>query len=592
MDPTRGWSVAAQAAQAHLPFKELHDSNVIESLGSGQLAFDAARITTESAQASAARKSRRRRKRFALPLLVAHPAGISIEVLACPDSGSDENIVSLELVNSLGLKIVQANDEPRQFSVANGKIVRSVGQVSTRCGFATGTPSAADLECTLHVFHTLAVPLIMGIEFLQQTETFSKYTDRLVEQLVPAMQTLRVNSVGRPKRSLICRLDTYVGCATVDTGSDLDLVSSVFAKSRAFKIDPASEQVEFADCSVGHTTGVVNSSFVVGNVNSLGFHPRGKAIDLDLFVLDNLNADILVGQDTIETLDIFNLHDESLIPSIVRLGESEVNIIRHIGRLEQGVTKLWKKFKRGFSTNPSDSVTGVVAQVDLDQQENARRERERARIRKLSGSTKERAQEYENATILTYERERRNQLSPPIYQEGALPPLQMAVEDHRDLPQSSFPLSPPIPISLQNSRHYFLSPPVSPPSSPSAYLYGNEASGTIPSIPSSPTSITDRASIDDITSPRIGAYTCTFSGCTAPAFQTQYLLDSHANVHSQARPHYCPVTGCPRSEGGKGFKRKNELIRHRLIVHEAHGHVCPFRHRRMVKYARRHELDE
>ncbi|EEH42966.2 uncharacterized protein PADG_07786 [Paracoccidioides brasiliensis Pb18] len=52
-------------------------------------------------------------------------------------------------------------------------------------------------------------------------------------------------------------------------------------------------------------------------------------------------------------------------------------------------------------------------------------------------------------------------------------------------------------------------------------------------------------------------------------------IDSHANVHSQNRPYYCPVKGCPRSEGGKGFKRKNEMKRHGL-VHDSPGYVCPF----------------
>ncbi|RSL55441.1 ATP-dependent RNA helicase MAK5 [Fusarium duplospermum] len=213
------------------------------------------------------------------------------------------------------------------------------------------------------------------------------------------MQALRVNSVGRPKRSLVCRLDTYVGCATVDTGSDLDLVSPKFANSRAFKVEPAFEQVEFADCSVGLTSGVIKTSFTVGNVNSLGFQPRGESIDLELFVLDNLNADVLVGQDTVDMLDVFNLHNESLIPSIPRLGESELNIIRHIGRFEQGAAGLWKKIKKamgGDQPGSPDGVAGVEVQADIDQRENARRERERARIAKLSGSERQRAQEFED----------------------------------------------------------------------------------------------------------------------------------------------------------------------------------------------------
>ena len=71
------------------------------------------------------------------------------------------------------------------------------------------------------------------------------------------------------------------------------------------------------------------------------------------------------------------------------------------------------------------------------------------------------------------------------------------------------------------------------------------------------------------------AFKCTYPGCTAQPFQTQYLLNSHANVHSQNRPHYCAVEGCPRGPGGKGFKRKNEMIRHGL-VHDSPGYVCPF----------------
>ncbi|KAH8653477.1 hypothetical protein BX600DRAFT_80398 [Xylariales sp. PMI_506] len=108
--------------------------------------------------------------------------------------------------------------------------------------------------------------------------------------------------------------------------------------------------------------------------------------------------------------------------------------------------------------------------------------------------------------------------------------------------------------------------------------------GTV-STPATSTSITDRMSIDNMTNPPTATFVCTFQGCNAPAFQTQYLLNSHANVHSSARPHYCPVKGCPRAEGGKGFKRKNEMIRHGL-VHDSPGYVCPFCPDREHKYPR------
>lgn len=85
--------------------------------------------------------------------------------------------------------------------------------------------------------------------------------------------------------------------------------------------------------------------------------------------------------------------------------------------------------------------------------------------------------------------------------------------------------------------------------------------------------------------PGNNTYKCSYPGCTAGAFQTQYLLNSHANVHSQDRPHFCPVAGCPRGIGGKGFKRKNEMIRHGL-VHDSPGYVCPFCTDQQHKYPR------
>ncbi|KAH8880749.1 hypothetical protein GQ53DRAFT_833072 [Thozetella sp. PMI_491] len=100
----------------------------------------------------------------------------------------------------------------------------------------------------------------------------------------------------------------------------------------------------------------------------------------------------------------------------------------------------------------------------------------------------------------------------------------------------------------------------------------------------SPVGAVERMSIDGLTSSP-GYYMCKFPGCNAPPFQTQYLLNSHANVHSSARPHYCPMKGCPRGEGGRGFKRKNEMIRHGL-VHDSPGYVCPFCPDREHKYPR------
>ncbi|KAA6416168.1 MAG: hypothetical protein FRX48_00888 [Lasallia pustulata] len=128
--------------------------------------------------------------------------------------------------------------------------------------------------------------------------------------------------------------------------------------------------------------------------------------------------------------------------------------------------------------------------------------------------------------------------------------------------------------------------PFSAESNPTTGSYSTEASAN-----------GDRMSVDaprPITLPPLPAgpplplahgFKCEYSGCTAAPFHTQYLLNSHANVHSQNRPHYCPEPDCSRSEGGKGFKRKNEMIRHGL-VHKSPGYICPFCPEREHKYPR------
>ncbi|RDA86519.1 hypothetical protein CP533_0426 [Ophiocordyceps camponoti-saundersi (nom. inval.)] len=159
----------------------------------------------------------------------------------------------------------------------------------------------------------------------------------------------------------------------------------------------------------------------------------------------------------------------------------------------------------------------------------------------------------------------------------------------RFAPMSASHTSPPISPSEVYQRS-LPSPHSLPASSPYNYYHTNgvrqrrslelgiNITGETPCTdnsvlsPATSASVADPMSIDGITNPLIGIYVCNFSGCTAPPFQTQYLLNSHANVHSSARPHYCPVKGCPRSEGGKGFKRKNEMIRHGL-VHDSPGYI-------------------
>ncbi|OKL59629.1 hypothetical protein UA08_05072 [Talaromyces atroroseus] len=162
------------------------------------------------------------------------------------------------------------------------------------------------------------------------------------------------------------------------------------------------------------------------------------------------------------------------------------------------------------------------------------------------------------------------------------------------------PFSHPSPMSLKemattspvSQSQYMMQPPSLTPDTSNMTSY-SESSLRQTSIGQSPannypTPTEPRLVMDERSDTLVSGtnlFKCPYPGCTAAAFQTQYLLNSHANVHSQDRPHFCPVIGCSRGIGGKGFKRKNEMIRHGL-VHDSPGYVCPFCTDQQHKYPR------
>ncbi|RYP70289.1 hypothetical protein DL769_005034 [Monosporascus sp. CRB-8-3] len=363
-------------------------------------------------------RNRGAQKRFALPIVIEGATGAS-EVLAFPDTGSDQNVISLDMVHDVGLEMAEISKESAKFSIANGKVVEAVSQVTARFAFAKGSPSdSPNLDCLFYVFSKLAVPIIIGMAFLDKTETFSRHRNRLVEEIVLSMQALRVSSIGKTKKDLVCQLNNYVGCASADTGSDLDLVSPEFATSRSFQIEPAFERLEFADGSYGITCGVIQVTFAVGNQDEVrGFIRRGEAIERDFYVLESLTSDILVGIDTIEELNIFRHHSESFIPSIPRLGLSDVNVIRYVGTVERLAKRTWRAFRDQFGKTAKYDMSDLEGLRELqqdillaDQRENARRESQRDRIAALAGTAREIAQTEEDKRIHDYEKERGHRL--------------------------------------------------------------------------------------------------------------------------------------------------------------------------------------
>lgn len=453
-----------------------------------------------------------------LPIVIQGHSGPS-KILAFPDTGCDHNIISLEVVKQLGLDMESVDhDSAPRFSVANGKVVEAIGQLTIKFGFA-GVLSAEESSSGLFfVFSQLAVPTIIGRPLLEQTQTFTRHRHRLIQEIVPSLQCLSLTSLAQPRRDLCCRLNGNISYATADTGSDLDLVSPEFAEARGFTIDPAFEKVQFADGSYGVTCGVIPSSnFAVGSQDEASglFVPRGESIQRDFYVLESLTSEILVGLDTLEKLRVYDAYQDSLVHRMSVLSFSDANVVRYIGSLEYLTREALKKMKSKKTQMPTGEPDSRRDVLFADQRENARREVVKLTIANLTGDAKRAALEEEEKRVKAYEEDRRRRIEAHVAKDSELL------------------------LTL--------------PSSASSSVSSSAPSSASPSASSSSSSSTTSDSLEGQTAPPAKAkkpdFHCSHENChfseSQMSFATAAEKDRHEHVH-EASGYVCPF--CPRSE--------------------------------------------
>jgi hypothetical protein len=103
------------------------------------------------------------------------------EVVACPETGSEQNILSKEVATQLGILDQLDSSRSGRFVLGNGKDVQSLGAVDMELRF-TQEPEVL-LKCMFHVFESLIRPAILGGVFLRQTETLTKHRQRRLRQI-------------------------------------------------------------------------------------------------------------------------------------------------------------------------------------------------------------------------------------------------------------------------------------------------------------------------------------------------------------------------------------------------------------------------
>ncbi|KAL5351456.1 hypothetical protein ACLOAV_003315 [Pseudogymnoascus australis] len=266
--------------------------------------------------------------------------------LACPDSGSEKNIISKACAVEHGFRIRHRKSKDiKQFEVGNGDIVWSIGRVFETVGLP-GSPLWKKKRW-FHVLENCPVPVVMGMEFLRKAEILTKYKDLLENCSVEMSNISSLLWIGSPRNRLRCTIDGRRLEVVPDTGSDYNLMSLACAQREGFRVDRRAEartQIVVGNGEVIETLGQVYVSNITLDWRESEAEPSERSpytptADVPLepdpygnahrpiggeddfytpfHVVENLPCDIILGQKFLLDTDAFNKCPEllNILPS-------------------------------------------------------------------------------------------------------------------------------------------------------------------------------------------------------------------------------------------------------------------------------------
>ncbi|CZR56416.1 uncharacterized protein PAC_06304 [Phialocephala subalpina] len=330
------------------------------------------------------------------------------EHIACPDSGSEQNIMSEVFAKENGLEITRNPLDIKPFELGSGRKVWSVGRVKTTVELI-GKSIRRRLRF-FYVFPTCPVPLILGMALLAEAEILTK--NRHMLEPCPA-EFFNISSflwIGSPRKRrkspcnrMKCTLDGRQLMATADTGSDHNFMCPKCAEREGFYVDTreARMSVQVGDGTFAETIGQVYiHDFSLDWRKPVTELPASLPTALPesspakneqpvpfgtiFHVLPGLPCDVILGRDLLEETDAFNRSsDLSCARTASRKRPFELNII--ISR--------WKKKRKVVDTTPNPKEV----HDDERHAEILRRSRRDDEISLLIGDERDRAQAGERA---------------------------------------------------------------------------------------------------------------------------------------------------------------------------------------------------
>jgi hypothetical protein len=268
-------------------------THATEGLTQGRISGERAELDAEATHVKGRRQG--------LPLLLESNGKLQ-EVMACYDTGTHDNHMSHAKAIEMGCTVVSSPELETRFQLPNGKVIKAIGQVDVQVRFARHVDSkATSVTCRFNVFENLSLPVLMGMTFLQATETITKYTSRLVDLPTTWKRSLRLCALGNATNQVSCIVDGRRVSAAADTGSDIALISGRYARKRRFLVEQSCEELELADGSLVYTSGSANLVLHVLDLNGWG---KGTKT-VRFHILEDLQFDVLLDETIVDALNIF-----------------------------------------------------------------------------------------------------------------------------------------------------------------------------------------------------------------------------------------------------------------------------------------------
>ncbi|KAH9908476.1 hypothetical protein F4778DRAFT_776773 [Xylariomycetidae sp. FL2044] len=257
-------------------------------------------IATEPSNDEEPSAMRRPRERSFLPVVVGDKV-----IDAFPDTNATCNVMTKNFALSHNVPIKRSLGRQRIFTNAVGQQSTSIGEASLRVSFPD-EPTKSWL-CNFAVAQKCPEGLVFGDHFLRTvTETVTRFRHRLKKSVSSLKKVWRLMHMERPRQKLHCHVDAEPVFANTDTGSDVDIVSLEYARHRDWDITRLPNDEGFvilSDGSLVKITGYVDANLRVA----------GKAKEKRFYVLKGLVTDVILGDDTLDELDVFNKHAESFV---------------------------------------------------------------------------------------------------------------------------------------------------------------------------------------------------------------------------------------------------------------------------------------